>query len=1441
VAAGQYHSLAAKGDGTVWAWGYNGNGQVGDGSTTRRTTPVQVSGLSGVTAVAAGVSHSLALKGDGTVWAWGYNSNGQLGDGTATQRTAPVQVSGLTDVIAIAAGDTHSLALKSDGTIWTWGSNTKGQLGDGTTTERRAPVQVAGFSGGATIAGGNGHTVAAKSDGSVWAWGSDVYGQLGNGTTALWNTPVQVVGFNSQGVPVVTTLAATGVTSTEATLNGTVNPGGFATTAQFQWGATTNYGSVTALQAVGSGSTSVAVTASLSGLSAYSVYHYRLLGTNSAGIAYGADRVFTNSGVAPVIATASPLPAAAAGSAYSQALSASSGLTPYSWTVVSNSLPAGLTLASGGTISGTPTATGTTFRVRVTGSDALYAERTYSLTVISFTLGGWLPGGSVSGAYNQTMLATGGAGPYGWAVTSGSLPPGLTLDADGLLSGTPTTAGTYSFTLQVTDANGATASQSVSLTIGEGVPIPAVGAGRLHTVALKADGTVWVIGNNDNGQLGDGTVTGQLIPEQLVTLSGVSTVSAKDLYSMALKQDGTVWAWGYNTSGQLGDGSTTTRLSPVQVSGLNGVIAIAAGYYHSMALRADGSVWAWGNNSSGQLGDGTITRRLTPIQVPSLTGVRAIAAGQYHSVALKSDGTVWTWGWNANGRLGDGTTTDRRTPVQVSGLSGVIAVGAGLDHCVALKGDGTVWAWGLNTKGQLGDGTTTQRLTPVQVSGLAGVTAIASGDAHGVAVKGDDSVWCWGANAYGQLGDGTTTQRLAPVQVVGFSGMAPVVAGASHTIVLGADHTLWGWGSNRYGQLGVGPGITGIWPLPVQVDPVDLLGGSWALTLPAANIAGNSATLNGSINPNGLTTSVYFRWGESTGYGNTTLPLAVGEGTDDVAVEATLTGLAPGSAYHYQLVATNSAGLTYGADMVFTNSTPSAAPAAVQLLAASDTGASNSDALTKLDNSAAGKRLVFRVTGTAAGATVVLYDGSTAIGSATAAGATTDVTTSGTAALASGAHSIVARQTQPGMAQSAATAAVVVTVDTASPTITAAVSRKTHGGAGIFDMPVALASPVTVEPRKDGPTKLVIGFSKNIVAADGQLDANDFVIANAAFSSATISGSSLTLNLAAVVDETVVTVAMPGITDLAGNALGGVSSLSVRALYGDVNRNGSVTIGDQQSVKNALATALSSSNYLNDLNLSGGITIGDQQIVKNMLAHMLASPGTPPAGGGSGQPGTVEFSAAGYSVMSGATNIQITVTRTGGTLPVTVAYATSDGTAFAGINYLSAAGTLSFATGETSKTINIIVLNGLLWMGEGTVRVTLSYPGGGAALGAQTSAVLTITDEDLDTPGMFRFSAAAGRAVADGNSAVVTVTRFAGSAGPASVSIATNGGTAAPWTDYNPVAETIQFADGETSKTFIVPLLGNEAAVGRTIEVELLNPTGGASLVASSRITITLD
>jgi alpha-tubulin suppressor-like RCC1 family protein len=218
VAAGSSFGLALRSDGTVWAWGSNGSGQLGDGTTTAsQTTRAQVTGLSGVIAVAAGTDQSLALRSDGTVWAWGGDRYGQLGDGanSAAQPT-PVQVIGLTGVVKIAAGGLFSLALRSDGTVWAWGYNAVGELGNGTGTDSNIPVQVTGLARVTAIAAGEGDSaMAIRTDPirrdpirglpptggtSVWTWGSNDAGQLGDGTYSSHLVPERVTGIGAPGV-----------------------------------------------------------------------------------------------------------------------------------------------------------------------------------------------------------------------------------------------------------------------------------------------------------------------------------------------------------------------------------------------------------------------------------------------------------------------------------------------------------------------------------------------------------------------------------------------------------------------------------------------------------------------------------------------------------------------------------------------------------------------------------------------------------------------------------------------------------------------------------------------------------------------------------------------------------------------------------------------------------------------------------------------------------------------------------------------------------------------------------------------------------------------------------------------------------------------------------------------------------------------------------------
>lgn len=196
VAAGDYHCLALKDDGTLWDWGDNGYGQLGDGTTVNRNAPVRVTSLSDVFAVAGGGNHTLALTGDGRVWAWGDNSNGQLGDGTFLSRSQPLPVPHLTQGVAIAAGYSHSLALKKDGSVWAWGDNSSGQLGNGTTENSNIPERVSGLAEVIAIAAGQYHNYALKKDGTLWAWGANGDGQLGDGSFHTRTAPVQASGLS---------------------------------------------------------------------------------------------------------------------------------------------------------------------------------------------------------------------------------------------------------------------------------------------------------------------------------------------------------------------------------------------------------------------------------------------------------------------------------------------------------------------------------------------------------------------------------------------------------------------------------------------------------------------------------------------------------------------------------------------------------------------------------------------------------------------------------------------------------------------------------------------------------------------------------------------------------------------------------------------------------------------------------------------------------------------------------------------------------------------------------------------------------------------------------------------------------------------------------------------------------------------------------------------
>jgi len=196
ISAGRYHTAAVRANGTAWCWGYNYRGRLGDNSTTSRSSPVLVvGGFTNWVQISAGRDHTAAVRANGTAWCWGWNAYGQLGDESTTSRLSPVSVvGGFTDWVQISAGAFHTAAVRANGTAWCWGWNNSGRLGDDSTTSKRSPVLVVGdYTDWVQIDASN-HTAAVRANGTVWCWGANGAGQLGNNSTTNRSSPVSVVG-----------------------------------------------------------------------------------------------------------------------------------------------------------------------------------------------------------------------------------------------------------------------------------------------------------------------------------------------------------------------------------------------------------------------------------------------------------------------------------------------------------------------------------------------------------------------------------------------------------------------------------------------------------------------------------------------------------------------------------------------------------------------------------------------------------------------------------------------------------------------------------------------------------------------------------------------------------------------------------------------------------------------------------------------------------------------------------------------------------------------------------------------------------------------------------------------------------------------------------------------------------------------------------------------
>jgi alpha-tubulin suppressor-like RCC1 family protein len=588
ASAGSSHVLVLRSDGSVWAWGYNAQGELGDGTNVNRLAPVQVRGLTDVVALEAGYSHSLALQSNGKVWAWGSNNSGRLGDGTELDRYSPVPIPGLTDVVALASsrgsqGVDHSLALKSDGSVWSWGNNGHGELGDGTTIDRSLPVRVVGLSGAIAVAAGAYHSVAAKADGTVWAWGGNDFLQLGDYSMIPRKEPAQVTGLSG-----VVMVASGGLHTLAVRADSSVWAWGYNMQGQTGDGRSGTY----ALPALVPGLQGVKAVAA-------GLFHSLALKADGSTVVWGDNqRGQLGEGAALRVASPTQLPGIIGMTSVSvgatHTVATKSDGTVWAWGMND----------SGGLGDGTQLPHSTPIKVPGIGG------------VVSVKAGFY---------YTMALKSDGSVWTWGNNQT-GQIGDGTTVDRFAQF--------------QVPGLTGI-------------VAVEASMSG--YSLALKSDGRIWSWGFNNTGQLGDGICNYEYpyarpVPAAITGLVDVVALATKEHRSIALTSDGSVWAWG---------GSCNL---PEKVPGLAGAVAIASGYGHFLALKADGTVWAWGTNDDGQLGIGGVVERSFPTRVPGIANVVYLASGSDYSLVIKSDGSVWEWGKNADGQLGDGTLAQRLTP-----------------------------------------------------------------------------------------------------------------------------------------------------------------------------------------------------------------------------------------------------------------------------------------------------------------------------------------------------------------------------------------------------------------------------------------------------------------------------------------------------------------------------------------------------------------------------------------------------------------------------------------------------------------------------------------------------------------------------------------------------------------------------------------------------------
>lgn len=689
LAIGPYHGCGVRGDGTLWCWGRNDQGQLGVGSRVASPAPAQVGSDANWVQAAAGSSFTCAIRREGSLWCWGQNAGGQLGIGNVQPSAVPVRAGGGATWRAVAAGESHACGVQADGSLWCWGSNGFGQLGIGTSTGNAAsPVRAGTGTAWREVSCGAHHTCALDTAQHLWCWGRNDAGQVGDGSGAgVRPSPVEIPSESGRWAAV-----STGETHTCSVRDdGALLCWGGNGARQVDEGSENvptprRVGTLLTWSAVAAGGVHTCATRRDGTLWCW--------GGNADGQLGSGDRLPV-AGVQQVgeqTIWQKPF----AGAAHACALAQDRRL--YCW----GAHHAGQ--LGDGTGAMRPTFVAAAAAVESLASGAAHACAVRSDRTL------WCWGDNSAG---QVGVAT----PEGYAAAP--ILVGGSADWNHVAAGGGHTCALQgSGSLWCWGANDSGqlgfAGTAVQPTrVGSSSEWLLVAAGEAHTCGIlqttAAQGSLWCWGANDARQAGAGDATPSFTePQRVGSLEAWTVVAAGGRHTCALQVDGSLWCWGRNAEGQVGSGATETVIAaPVRESTASSWIAIAVGVHQTCAVRDDSTLWCW-----GQVGSGSTER--TPVRIGDGADWAHVTAGglaaDSHVCARRAGGTAWCWGSNGSGQLGDGTRLEKSTPVTIAG-DGWSELAAGGQHTCGVAAE-RLFCWGSDAAGQRGDG---ERNLPVPV------------------------------------------------------------------------------------------------------------------------------------------------------------------------------------------------------------------------------------------------------------------------------------------------------------------------------------------------------------------------------------------------------------------------------------------------------------------------------------------------------------------------------------------------------------------------------------------------------------------------------------------------------------------------------------------------------------------------------------------------------